>query len=181
MTPSLGATHDGGTGGERAPRPLTPRGNPARGIVFGRTGKEDRGLDDLRRASRQLRELGLEDGRVEAEIGHLLLVKQEQSRALSKLRRAVELETDYAAAWSDLGLAMIMTGDSEGADKALTRAIELDPTSVTAWYNRGLMNLHAGDLDRAEADLNRAAELAPDNQDVARLLQQVSRRRSDNN
>ena len=75
-----------------------------------------------------------------------------------------------------MGLALIMTGDREGAEKALTRALELDPTSVTAWYNRGLMNLHDDNLEQAEADLLKAAELAPDNQDVARLLQQVSRR-----
>jgi tetratricopeptide (TPR) repeat protein len=151
----------------------------ARGIVFSRTGKEDRGMEDLRRASTQLKELGLEDGRVAAEIGHLLLIKEEQTRALNSLRRAVELEADYAAAWSDLGLALIMTGDQEGAEAALSKALEIDPSSVTAWYNRGLMNLHAGHLDMAEADLLKAAELAPDNQDVARLLQQVSRRRSE--
>lgn len=148
----------------------------ARGIVFSRTGKEDRGMEDLRKASAQLKDLGVEDARVEAEIGHLLLVRQEQRRAVTQLRKAVALETDHAAVWSDLGLALIMTGDREGAEKALTRALELDPTSVTAWYNRGLMNLHDDNLEQAEADLLKAAELAPDNQDVARLLQQVSRR-----
>lgn len=157
----------------------TPWALRARGIVFSRTGKEDRGLEDLRRASYMLGELGIEDGRVEAEIGHILLVKQEQARAVNSLRRAVELEADYAAAWSDLGLALIMTGDKEGAEAALSKALEIDPSSVTAWYNRGLMNLHAGNLDQAEADLLKAVELAPDNQDVARLLQQVSRRQNE--
>jgi tetratricopeptide (TPR) repeat protein len=157
----------------------TPWALRARGIVFSRTGMEDRGLEDLRRAASQLLALGIEDGRVEAEIGHLLLIREEQTRALNNLRRAVELEVDYAAAWSDLGLALIMTGDTKGAEAALTKALEIDPSSVTAWYNRGLMNLHADNLDQAEADLLKAAELAPDNQDVARLLQQVNRRRNE--
>jgi tetratricopeptide (TPR) repeat protein len=149
----------------------------ARGIVFSRTGKEDRGLEDLRRAAAGLKELGLEDGRVQAEIGHLLLIKEQQSQAIRNLRRAVELEEDYAAAWRDLGLALIMAGDRAGAEKALARSLELDATSVTAWYNRGLLNMHAGNYEQAEADLIKAAELAPDNQDVARLLQKVVQKR----
>jgi tetratricopeptide (TPR) repeat protein len=149
----------------------------ARGIVFSRTGKEARGLEDLRRSEAGLKELGLEDGRVQAEIGHLLLKKEQQGQAIKNLRRAVEIEGDHAAAWRDLGLALIMAGDRAGAEKALARSLELDATSVTAWYNRGLLHMHAGNFDKAEADLIKAAELAPENQDVARLLQQVVQKR----
>jgi len=150
----------------------------ARGIVFSRTGKEDRGLEDLERAAAALDDLGLQDARVEAEIGHLQLVKQQQRRAVVTLGQAVQLDDQYAAAWCDLGLALIMTGDQKGAEKALSKSIQLNPDSVTAWYNRGLLNMHAGQLDQAQYDLGRAAELAPDNQDVARLLQQVVRQQN---
>lgn len=151
----------------------------ARGIVFSRTGKEDRGLEDLKAAARGLGALGLQDARVEAEIGHILLVREQQRKAIESLRRAVALDAEQAAAWSDLGLALIMTGDRVEADKALSRSLELDPSSVTAWYNRGLLHMHDGDLEQAEADLLKAAALAPDNQDVARLLQQVVRRKNE--
>ena len=148
----------------------------ARGIVFARTGKEDRGLEDFQRAEKRLKELGVEDARVAAEMGHLILVDDHPRRAIPHLRRAVELDGGNAAAWSDLGLALIMTDDGPGAERALSTSIELDPDSATAWYNRGLMNMRAGNLDQAEADLLKATGLAPENQDVIRLLQQVARK-----
>jgi tetratricopeptide (TPR) repeat protein len=149
----------------------------ARGIVFARIGKEDRGLEDLQRAAKWLKDLGVEDARVTAEIGHLILIDEQPRRAIPHLRRAVELDRDNAGAWSDLGLALIMIGEGTEAKRALTTSIDLDPDSATAWYNRGLMNLHADNLDQAEADLLKAAELAPDNREVAKLLQRIAQRR----
>jgi len=149
----------------------------ARGIVFARTGKEDRALEDLQRAAKWLKELGVEDARVTAEMGRLILRDEQPRRALPYLRRAVELDRENAGAWSALGLALIMTGEVPEANRALTTSIELDPDSATAWYNRGLMNLHADNLDQAEADLLKAAELAPDNREVAKLLQRIAQKR----
>ncbi len=145
----------------------------ARGLVFAGTGRNDRALNDLRAA---LRELGAGDvmaPRLEAEIGHLLLVSEDHATAMPHLRRALAADATVAQVWSDLGLALIMAGDRSAADEALTRAIALDETLAAAWYNRGLMHLHADNLDQAEADLGHAATLAPDNPDVANLLQQV--------
>ena len=153
----------------------TPWALRARGIVFSRTGKAKRGLDDLQRALRDLKKLGVEDARVEAEIGHLFLMDEKTRKAITHLRVALEMDDQLAGAWSDLGLALIMMGDTNEAENALTRALELDSTSATAWYNRGLLNMHAGNLDQAEIDLKKAAEMAPDNQKVGRLLQQVGR------
>ncbi len=69
-----------------------------------------------------------------------------------------------------------MQNDPPAAQAAFDRALALDPGLVTAWYNRGLMHLHAGELDAAASDLAEAARLAPDNQEVARLLQQIRAR-----
>ncbi len=149
----------------------------AKGLVFAATGNNRRALQDLRRASKDLTDLGLPDGRLEAELGHLLILEEGYDEALTHLRKAVELAPDRAQTWSDLGLVMVRSGDNAGAEEALTRAIELDPGLVAAWYNRGLLNMHRGDLERAAADLAEAARLVPDNQDIARLLQQIERKR----
>jgi len=149
----------------------------ARGLVFAERGDLPRALADLRRAAGQLEAAGTPDGEVEAGLGHVYLLRQDHRAALPHLQRAVALQPHLAPAWSDLGLAQVMAGDRDAAAKAFDRALDLDRGLATAWYNRGLMHLHAGDLDAAAADLGEAARLAPDNQDVARLLQQLEVRR----
>lgn len=150
----------------------------ARGLVYARTGRDKRALTDLRQVAAELEAQGITDPLVEAEIGHVLLLKQDHERALPYLRRAVDEQADMASALSDLGLALIMEGDNEGADRALTQALQIDPELTRAWYNRGLMHFHEEDYDQAEKDLARAAELAPDNMEIGRLLQQVRQKKA---
>ena len=145
-----------------------------RGLVFAASGGADQAVADLRRAAAALGDGGLAaDPRVEAELGRLLLAREDLPGALPHLRRAVELDPGAAAPWADLGMALASGGDADGALAALDRAIDLAPGRPTAWYNRGLLHLRAQRLDEAERDLARAAELAPDNPDLPRLLQQV--------
>lgn len=147
----------------------------ARGLVFARTDMEQRALADLRRAATLLAAEGLADHRVEAELGHLLLMRDDPRVAEGHLRRALALDDAAAGAWADLGVVLVKLGDATQALTALDTAIRLDPGSPTAWYNRGLLHLHAGRHATAVSDLERAANLAPDNHEVARLLQQLRR------
>lgn len=149
----------------------------ARGLVFAARGDGDRALADLQRAATLLAAEGLADARLEAGLGRAHLLRQDHKAALKHLRLAVDRDPRLAAAWSDLGLALVMAVDPEGAAAAFDQAIVLDPTLPAAWYNRGLMHLHAGRYDEAAADLAEAARLAPDNPEIARLLQQLEARR----
>lgn len=145
----------------------------ARGLVFLETDQLEKALTDLRSASRRLQETGLRDHRVEAGLGHALLLKEKYHASLKPLRSAVEVAPSDAAAWSDLGLALAMTDDAHGAEQALDRAVALDPRAPTAWYNRGLLHLRGGNFEQAYADLEEAARLAPDHPKVAQLLQKA--------
>lgn len=145
-----------------------------RGLVFAASGREDQARDDLRAASDAFAKAGLPaDARTEAELGRLLLERQDLPAAGLRLARAVELDPNAAAPWCHLGAVRARAGDEAGALAAFTRAVELEPTDPTAWYNRGLLHMQARRLDEAEKDLGRAAALAPDNADIARLLQQI--------
>ncbi|MBE0564897.1 MAG: tetratricopeptide repeat protein, partial [Krumholzibacteria bacterium] len=149
----------------------------ARGLVFADRGMAERGLADLRKAAGLLAVRGITDPAVEAGQGRLLLLQERHAEARTHLERALALDAGLPQAWSDLGLVQAMAGDRTAAAASFARALDLDPALTTAWYNRGLMHMHAGDLDAAARDLAEAARLAPDNQDVARLLQQIEAQR----
>jgi tetratricopeptide (TPR) repeat protein len=144
-----------------------------RGLVFVETDELEKGLRDLRRCSRLLQESGHADALVEAGLGRLLLKKERHDQALPHLRRAVDLDSQNAEAWADLGLCLVMTSDVVGAESALDRSLRLNPNSATAWYNRGVMRLRAGQFVQAESDLKEAARLAPGNAEVVKLLQRA--------
>ncbi|RKZ12580.1 hypothetical protein DRQ50_11725, partial [bacterium] len=148
----------------------------ARGLVFVAQDRPRRGIEDLRKAAELLGTAAESDALLQAGMGHAWLARQRQDRALPYLRRAVRFDTKLAPAWSDLGLALVMTGDLDGAREAFARSLENDDSQVAAWYNRGLLNLHEDRLVEAEADLARAAALAPTNLEIGQLLQQVRQR-----
>lgn len=150
-----------------------PWAQRARGLVFLASDELEKALTDLRSASRRLQAAGRRDHRVEAGLGHALLLKEKFHAALTPLCNAVDIAPEDAAAWADLGLALVMTDDPHGAEQALDRAVALDPDAPTAWYNRGLLHLRTGRFDRAYADLSHAAQLAPDNPGVIQLLQKA--------
>lgn len=150
-----------------------PWAQRVRGLIFLETDELEKALTDLRSASRRLGAADLQDARIEAGLGHGLLLKERYHAALQPLRKAVELDPGDATAWSDLGLALVMTDDPHGAEQALDRAVVLDPEAPTAWYNRGLLHLRGGNFAQAYSDLEEAARLAPNHPGVVQLLQKA--------
>jgi DNA-binding SARP family transcriptional activator/Flp pilus assembly protein TadD len=75
--------------------------------------------------------------------------------------RALELDSNLAAAFAPLGQALTWERDWPGAEKAFQRAVELDPGNATAhqWY--GLLLVSLGRPDEAVEHTRTAAELDP--------------------
>ncbi len=94
--------------------------------------------------------------------GRLLLARDDLDGANDALRKALELETDFADALAWLGLVAYRRGDLAAADKFLERALALDPTLVRAAVLRGTALLEAGRVSEAEGVLLRALAKSPD-------------------
>lgn len=93
--------------------------------------------------------------------------------SLNLLRRAVQLDPNYANAHAFLGLyliekvALLMSENPEGdraeAQAAVDRAFELAPNDTEVLENAGLVWCHCGLWERAVHGLRRAVEIAPFN------------------
>jgi predicted O-linked N-acetylglucosamine transferase (SPINDLY family) len=81
--------------------------------------------------------------------------------AIAAYRRAIELKPDYAAALSNLGVALKELGRFDEAVAALRRAIELEPDRAEVHNNLSSTLLAQGDHEGAIRACRRALELRP--------------------
>ena len=97
------------------------------------------------------------------------LTKQERIRLLE---RAIELDPNYAEAWSELGLRTLSTVWDSSIDQApeildralplVLRGVELNPESAVAQYRLGIVRSAKLDWIGGEQDFTRALELLTD-------------------
>jgi len=57
-------------------------------------------------------------------LGNALLAENDATEAIVELRRAVQFDAGYSAAWKLLGKALLASGDSTGAAQAWRTGIE---------------------------------------------------------
>jgi TolB-like protein/Tfp pilus assembly protein PilF len=98
-------------------------------------------------------------------------------RAIALFERAVQLDPNYASAWSALGGAYTLKGGFIGMRSLLEKSIEplrralaLNPSLVNAhvWLGSALAGL--GKIDEGIASLLKAVEIEPDNADAHQTL-----------
>jgi serine/threonine protein kinase/tetratricopeptide (TPR) repeat protein len=89
---------------------------------------------------------------------------------LRHVKRAIELDPDFAAAWSALADCQIiratrgMAPPAEAASEAMAaarRGLELDPSLADAHVSIGVVQMHTGDLQGGIRSLRHAIELNP--------------------
>jgi tetratricopeptide (TPR) repeat protein len=144
-----------------------------RGRIYAQIDMPDLARPDLEKAVAGYQAQGRIDPPTFYWAGHLLLKEEKYAAARPLLAAVVAVDSTHALAWSDLGLALIMTADPTEAEAALNHALALDPELAVAWYNRGLLHFHHEQWPEAVHDLERAAQLAPDSAEIAQILQRA--------
>jgi len=84
-------------------------------------------------------------------------------QALTSYRRAIEINSDYAEAYFNLGTALSEQGQLESAIFNYLRAIELQPDNSNAYNNLGFALFKQARLEEAVANYQRAIEYNPKN------------------
>jgi tetratricopeptide (TPR) repeat protein len=64
------------------------------------------------------------------------------AKSLDSLKKAIELDPEFADAYIDLGVAYLRSGEQEGGIDCLEKALEIQPDSPHAVFNLGLAHLN---------------------------------------
>jgi TolB-like protein len=105
--------------------------------------------------------------------------------AVNCFEQALEIDPDYAPAWSGLSFTYMIMGGSGGAGweksaalsrEALGKALKLDPKLADAWMNASaLKSYYDWDWTGAQSDIERARELAPNNSNLLDVEARLAR------
>jgi tetratricopeptide (TPR) repeat protein len=85
--------------------------------------------------------------------------------AIQDYSKAIDLDTNFAAAFNDRGIAYSAKNDNDRAKADFDRSIQLDPNDLNAYWNRGDLDRSKGDRESAAADYRKALSLNPDDAD----------------
>lgn len=86
-------------------------------------------------------------------------MKGELDKAVTHLRKAIEIDPEFMAARNNLAAIFITTGASADAIPVLEESVKLDPHNATAAANLAIAYLTEGHLEDAERSARRAADL----------------------
>ena len=89
------------------------------------------------------------------------VAKQDLTRAIQSLNRAIDIYPAYADAYNNLGVVYARLGDRVREREVLQKAISINDHFAPAYVNLGRMNISTGDFASAETALNKAAALDP--------------------
>ena len=94
--------------------------------------------------------------------GNFLLMLRQVDRAIEVYSHAIDLNPNYAEAYTNRGLAYQNKGDYDRAISDHNTAIDLNPNYAEAYFNRGGAYKSKNNYDHALADYTKAIEFKPD-------------------
>ena len=105
---------------------------------------------------------GCQDQKVFNNYGVLLKNLGKLQEAELSIRKAIEINPDYAEAHANLGNILKGLGKLQEAELFVRKAIKINPDYGTAHYNLGIILNNLGKLEEAELSTRKAIEINPD-------------------
>lgn len=112
-------------------------------------------------------------GYVMSQMASLGIAGDPLSLAEQSYKKAIELEPNNPALWTQLGQVMLQKQDLNSAQNNFQKAIQLNPKYSNARYYLGLIYDQNGDKQAAINEFTIIAQLNPDNQTVVQILQNL--------
>lgn len=108
-----------------------------------------------------------------------LLSKGDQQIALNALNQAIELEPNFAGAYSSRGRYQVIFGDLQSALADFDKVLELSKNRLPNPQNfidRGIVLNLQGDLTAAQNDFDKAVEIEPNSKNQIKYFLELTRR-----
>lgn len=106
----------------------------------------------------------------EFEKANRLISRQEWAKATERLRKAIAIYPNYAAAYNNLGGVYFHNGDMAQAREALQKAIVINDHMAMAYVNLGRLSYRAKDFAGVEGFISKALTLSAPDTDELTLL-----------
>jgi Flp pilus assembly protein TadD len=90
-----------------------------------------------------------------------LIAREDFTKAVQSLNRAIAIYPAYAGAYNNLGVIYARLGDRDREREALQKALSINDHFAPAYVNLGRMNIATGDFPNAESALTKAASYDP--------------------
>lgn len=119
-------------------------------------------LDLMEEAKQSFRTAISLDAEYEEAYYNLGTITENNDEAILLLQKAIDVDSNYAAAHRELALRLRITDQFAEAEYHLRRAVELAPSDGWAHIYLGNLLWASGDLTSAEAAFNRALQVWPD-------------------
>jgi tetratricopeptide (TPR) repeat protein len=116
-----------------------------------------------------------DNGDLQVELGHTLLVLARWEEAEAAFAHAVAVQPRLEQGWDGLGVARTLRGDYAGAEEALREGLRVAPRSASIYEHLGDALLGDGRAGDALVAYQRAATLAPDQ---THLVDKIDRARA---
>ncbi len=96
-------------------------------------------------------------------------------KAISALKRALEIDPESADIRVGLGLAYQADTDLRSAEEEFKKAIEKMPEHTDARFNLAVLYADSGDLQKAREQLKKILEIDPDRDDAREFLESIEK------
>ena len=103
-------------------------------------------------------------------LGISLLDETQYAEAVAAFSNVVKLRSNYADAYTNIGLTEIVWEKYGSARTAIRRALSIDPDSARALFYDGLLERRRGNTPREIADFKKVVEMYPESRDARREL-----------
>src|SRR5262245_31824620 len=116
---------------------------------------------DAQALAQRMQQRNAEDVEAQILLANSLAGLKDMDGAVAAFEKAVELDPNRSATYSELGSIRFLSGDKARSEAAFRKAIELDPQSATAHLSLSNFLWSNGDLPQAELEMKKALAIDP--------------------